>query len=192
MSRNNYFSIEINNLRVLLNCFYAYLVSTTFQYTKHVIFQSTNSISSIHLKIYLSIRSLISTFCITIYSILIIYSLWFERVGILSISLLLLFILFIIRFLFDLYYYYHLGSFENSLDSSFEFLRMNLTQINKTMTKEKQMNEEITDFIMELIINMIGILLTVFIISRMLRTKRVKRQMELEALSNDLIRRMTV
>jgi putative exporter of polyketide antibiotics len=110
-------------------------------------------------------------------------------VGTLSISILLLIILLIIRFVFDLYGY-SVGYFEHSLYSPFELITRNLTKINNS--QQKQIIEEITDFIMELIINIIGILLTMFIIIRMLRKKRNRRHRELEALAMDVLRRMTV
>lgn len=189
MLTNNCFHLKINNLRVILNCFYAYLISNSFQYAKQVIFQYPYSFSTIYPRIYISIRSILSVFCILLYSILIIYSLWFERVGTLSISILLLIILLIIRFVFDLYGY-SVGYFEHSLYSPFELITRNLTKINNS--QQKQIIEEITDFIMELIINIIGILLTMFIIIRMLRKKRNRRHRELEALAMDVLRRMTV
>ena len=189
MLTNTRFHLKINNLRVILNLFYAYLISKAFQYAKQVIFQYPHSNSTIYPRIYISIRSVVSAFCILLYSILIIYSLWFERVGILLISILLLIIFIIIRCIFDVYGY-SISYYEHSLYSPFELITTNLTKIN--ISKEKQTIEEITDFSIELIINIIGILLTMFIIIRMLRKKRKRRQMELEDLSVDALRRMTV
>jgi len=140
-------------------------------------------------KVYISIRSIVSTFCIFFYSILIIYSLWSERAGILSISTLLLIILLIIRFIFDIYGY-SVDYFQYSLYPPFEFITKNITKIN--INKQKQIIEEITDFSIEFIINLIGILLTIFIIIRMIRKKWKRRQMELEAIRIDAIRRITV
>ncbi|CAF1277020.1 unnamed protein product [Adineta ricciae] len=183
MSRNHPFPPKLNNLRVLLNCFYAYLISSTFQYTKQVLFHSSDSI---YLKIYLFTRSLISTVCICLYSILIIYSLWLESVQILSISLLLLSILFVVRFISDLYYS-NLDNYTPAL-----FMNINATQINSTLIQSKQLQEEITDLTMELITNLTGVLLTMFIVIRMLKSKRARKQMEVEALGIDPLRRMTV
>ncbi|CAF1196355.1 unnamed protein product [Rotaria sp. Silwood1] len=189
MLSDNCFHPKINNLRVVLNCFYVYLICNAFEYTKQVIFQYPYSISKIYPRIYVSIRSIASTFCILIYSSLILYALWFEHVGLLSISIILLIILLIIRFVFDIYGY-SVGYFEYSLYPPFDTITTNITRINNN--KEKQIKEEITDFSMELIMNMIGILLTMFIIIRMLRKKCRRRQMELAALRIDVIRRGTV
>jgi hypothetical protein len=189
MPTNNHRPPRINNLRIVLNIFYACLAYSTLHDTKQVIFQLPHSLPSISLRIYLSIRSAVSTFCVCLYSILIIYSLWFERVGTLSIVVLLLWILFIVRFVFDLYGY-SVGHFEHSLYPPFESIRTKLTQINST--EHKAWGEELSDFTMEFIMNMTGILLTVFIIMRMSRAKRVNRQMVIEALGIELIRRMTV
>lgn len=189
MSTNDCFHLKINNLRVILNCFYVYRISNAFQYAKHVIFQYPDTISAIYPRIYLCIRSVVSAVCILLYSILIMYSLWFARVGILSISILLLIILLIIRFIFDLYGY-SIGYIHHSVYPPFELIITNITKINNS--KQKQMLEEITDLSIELIVNIIGILLTMFITLRMLRKKRRRRQMELEALRIDVIRRMTV
>ncbi|CAF2500147.1 unnamed protein product [Rotaria sp. Silwood2] len=189
MLSNDCFQPKINNLRVVLNCFYVYLICNVFQYAKQVIFQYPYSTSKLSPRIYMSIRSIVSVFCILICSNLILYALWFEHVGLLSISTILLLVLLIIRFVFDIYGY-SVGYFEYSLYPPFDLITTNITKIKKN--KEKQIKEEMTDFSMELIMNMIGILLTMFIIIRMIIKKYKRRQMELAALRIDVIRRMTV
>ncbi|CAF3674794.1 unnamed protein product [Rotaria sordida] len=189
MLSNDCFHPKIDNLRVVLNCFYVYLICNAFQYAKQVIFQYPYSISKIYPRIYISTRSIVSAFCILICSSLILYTLWFEHAGLLLVSIILLIVLLLIRFIFDIYGY-SVGYFEYSLYPSFDLITTNITKIN--ITKEKQMKEEITDFSMELIINIIGILLTMFIVIRMIRKKYKRRQMELEALRIDVIRRVTL
>jgi hypothetical protein len=189
MLSNDYIYPKINNLRVFLNCFYVYLISSAFEYAKQVIIQYPHSILKLYPKLYVSIRSVVSAFCICLYSILIIYSLWFERVGSLVITIILFIFFFIIRLIFDIYGY-STNSFEYSLYPPFQFITTNLTQINITI--QKQMLDEITDFSIELLINIIGILLTVFIIIRMLRKKLQRRQRGLEALRLAVIRRKTM
>lgn len=190
MLTNECIQSKINNLRVILNCFYIYLIFDTFQYVKQVIFQYPYSLSIIYTKIYLIIRSFVSAFCIILYSILIIYSLWSKHVGILLNSIILLTIFLAIRFIFDLHGYI-IGYFEYSLYPPFELIRKNLTKINNN--KQKQILEEITDFTIELIRNLIGIILTISIFIRMIGKKwKRKQQMELEALKTDGTRRITI
>jgi len=189
MLTNDSFQSKINNLRVVLNCFYVYLISNVFQYTKQVIFQYPYSFSIMYTKIYILIRCLVSAVCIILYSILIIYSLWFERVGTLSLTILLLIIFLIIRLVFDIHGYM-IGYFDYSLYPPFELITKNLTIINNN--KQKQFIEEITDFSIELIINIIGIMLTMFIISRMIRKKWKRKQVKLDAVKIDVKRRGTV
>ena len=178
---------KINNLRFVLNCFYIYLISNAFKNVKQVIFQYPYSVLTVYPEIYITIRSIVSALGIFLYSILIIYSLWIERVSILLVSAVLLSILFIIRFIFDIHGY-SIGYFQYSLYPPFELITTNLTKINNA--KQKQILEEITDFSIELIINIIGILLTMFIIIRIIRKNRNKRQRELEALRIDVTRRI--
>lgn len=189
MLTNESFQSKINNLRVILNCFYIYLIFNTLYYAKQVIFQYPYLISNLYTNIYLIIRSLVSAFCIISYSILIIYSLWFKRVGILIHSLLLLIIFLLIRLIMD-FYGYLIGYFEYSLYPPFELIRNNLTIINNN--KQKQILEEIIDFNIELIRNLLGIILTIFIIIRMMKKKRKGKEIELENLKNTSIRRRTV
>jgi len=185
MLTHDSFQSNINNLRIVLNCFYIYLIINACQYAKKVIFQYPYSVSII----YISIRSIISAFCIFLYSILIIYSLWSKRIVILSISLLLLTIFLIIRLISDIYGY-SFGYFEYSLYPPFELIKTNLIKIN--INKQKQIIEEIIDFNIELIRNIIGILLTIFIIIRMKRIKWERKQIELRALRIDVRRSMTM
>ena len=186
MLTNDACQAKINNLRVLLNCFYIYLISNACQYAKQVIFQYPSSTSII----YLSIRSLLSAFSIFFSAISILYALWSKRVGIASIAILLWIIFLIIRLSFDLYGYGN-GYFEYSLYPPFEYIGKNFSQLK--YNEEKAINEEITDFSIELILNLLAILLTILIIIRMIRRKwQRKRQMELEALAMNGIRRTTV
>ncbi len=172
MLTKNDFYLKINNLRVVLNCFYIYLISNAFQHAKQVIFQHLNSFSII----YVSIRTLLSALFILFTSILILYSLWTECIGLLSISTLLLIIFLTIRWMFDLYGYSS-GYLQNSLYPPFQFFENN----------HQQFSEEITDFCFELMINILVILLTIFIILRMRR-----KRMAFETVRMNVLRRMTV
>jgi hypothetical protein len=172
MLTNNDFYLKINNFRVILNCFYIYFISNAFQHAKYVIFQYQNTYSII----YIFTRTLVSAFCILFISSLILYSLWIERVGLLTISTLLFIIFLTIRWMFDLYGYSS-GYLKNSLYPPFEFFENDY----------KQFSEEITDFSFELMINILGIILTLFIIIRM-RRKRTA----FETFRMDVFRRMTV
>ena len=172
MLTNNDFYLKINNIRVVLNCFYIYFISIAFQHAKYVIFQYPNTYSII----YILARTLLSALYILFISILILYSLWTERIGLLTISTILFIIFLTIRWMFDLYGYSS-GYLKNSLYPPFEFIG----------NYQKQFSEEITDFSLELMINILGILLTLFVLIRM-RRKRTA----FETLRMDVFRRMTV
>lgn len=181
MPANNRRRTAINNLRVVLNVFYACLISRTVRAAKQLAFRSP--------PLYLSVRSAVSTFCICLYSLLIIYSLWFERVGALSLVALLLLVLVVVRFGCDLYAY-GAGHFEHSLYPPFE--RLISSAGNRTQTNSvarKTWPEELADFTGEFVVNIAAILLTVFIVRRM---SRAKRHLAHAAVGIELIRRMTV
>ncbi|CAF1974148.1 unnamed protein product [Rotaria magnacalcarata] len=163
-----------------------YLISNAFQYAKQVIFQYPDSNSMVHRRIYVSIRSILSALFVLLCSMSIICALRFEHVGILIISVVLLMILIIIRLTFDIYGYIF-GYFQYSLYPPFDLMATNVSIHNG-----KQLEEEMTDFTIELFMNMIGVLVTMFIITRMMRKKWKRRQIELQALRIDVVRSMTV
>ena len=117
------------------------------------------------------------------------HGLWFEHVNILLLSILLFITLIIVRFVSDLYGC-TAGLFEYSLYYPFDLITTSITKMN--ISKRKQIQEEIIDFTIEFILNILGIILTVYVIIRMKRKKWTKRRIELEALRIDVIRRGTV
>ena len=173
--------LKINNLRLILSCFYVYLLSNTFKYVKQVVFHYPNHLFDFHN--YVLFRCLIGLIFQTIYSILILYSLWLKHLASLMLTVFLFTAFLIARLIFDIYG----NNYQYSIYFPFEYV------IKKDSTKNskgKILIEEISDLIIELIINTIGILLTIVCIFRMLRKQwKQRKQMEFKM---KIIRRKTV
>ena len=177
-------SSDIDHLRVVLHCFYFGLGSHSFQYAKQVIVHYP------HANVYVSVRGIVGCFCTSFYSLLILYALWAARVAVLAVSIVLLAVLVVVRAVFDIYGY-ATHSCPYSLYPPFERLREGNQAANTTVPM-KPMLEEMTDFSLELLVNSMAVLLACVMLIRRLAEAWNRKQMDIEALRMDVLRRMTV
>ncbi|UJR29154.1 hypothetical protein I4U23_010368 [Adineta vaga] len=144
-------------LRLLLTCFYIYLNCHTILYIKQVSFHFfllTSPFSQPF--VYMHIRATVGSCVSLIYRCLLLYALWKKMADLLLVSIIFLTALISLRVIFDLYGYFS-GYIKQSLYYPFPSLE------TKTMT------EEIVDLIFTLIRNCIGLILSIYMFTDIIR-----------------------
>ena len=151
-------------LRLLLTCFYIYLNYQTLIYIKHVTFHySLLSSPFQHPYTYIHIRALAGNCTSFIYRCLLLYALWHKMSDLLLVSIIFLIGLLCLRIIFDFYGYYS-GYITRSLYYPFQSLT------------SKSMIEESIDLLFAFLKNSLGLVLSIYIFTDLVKENRSRRE----------------
>lgn len=150
-------------LRLLLTCFYIYLNCQSFLYVKHVIFHyGLLSTPFTHPYMYIHIRAIVGNCISLIYRVFLLYAIWHKMADLLLISITFLAALMCLRLIFDLYGYFS-GYIKQSLYYPFDSF------------DTKTMAEEIIDLIFSLIQNSVGLVLSFYMFTDIIKINKSAR-----------------